>query len=133
MEVKCPAELRDLVYRTRKPRKAKERTPTGVPTKPDHILSDGKKASPVKNEVAEPVDPRVSVNDEKLPVVSQGGIPVKNIVPEENISMPADKASVSPATQVAAGAAQVAGDLGTSGKTGGIGGTRMDEPIVIDD
>ncbi|CAB3989155.1 metastasis-associated MTA3-like [Paramuricea clavata] len=134
MEVKCPAELRELVYRTRKPRKNKEKTPAEVPTKSDHIVNDGKKASPVKNnEVAEAVAPLFAVNDEKPPVISQGDVPPENIEPGENIDMPADKESVTPVGEVAAGAAQVAADSGTPGKTGGVGGTRVDEPIVIDD
>lgn len=119
MEVKCPAELRELVYRARKPRKAKEKSPT----KADHVVSDGKKATPIKNEVADGAAHLFP--DEKPPILSQSGVPHAG----ENIGVPAGKGSISPVVgQV------VAGDSGVPGKTGGsIGGTRVDEPIVIDD
>ena len=123
MEVNCPAELRELVYRARKPRKSKEKTPT----KSDHILSDGKTASPIKSEVVDGVASQVAMNDEK-PALTQEGVPLKSISPEENIGIPTEKGGVTPVGQPAAG--QVAGDLGTPGN---IGGRRVDEPIVIDD
>ena len=118
MEVKCPAELRELVYRARKPRKAKEKSPM----KSDHVVSDGKKATPIKSEVADGTAPPFS--DEKPPVVSHSGVPQAG----ENIGVPAGKGGISPVVgQV------VAGDSGVPGKIGSIGGTRVDEPIVIDD
>ena len=127
MEVNCPAEVRELVYRTRKPRKTKEKTPT----KSDHIVSDGEKPSPVKNEVVDAGSPQFPVNDEKPDekpaVVGQGGDPPRSITPEKNIGIATDKEAVTPVDQVASG------DSGTPGKIGGSGGTIVDEPIVIDD
>ena len=120
MEVKCPAELRELVYRARKPRKVKEKSPT----KSDHIVSDGKKSTPTQNEVAESTAPQIP--DEKPPGLSQSGEPQAG----ENIGLPVGKGGgISPVVDQV-----VAGDSGVpGGKAGSIGGTRVDEPIVIDD
>ena len=120
MEVKCPAELRELVYRARKPRKVKEKSPT----KSDHIVSDGKKSTPIQNEVAESTAPQIP--DEKPSNLSQSGEPQAG----ENIGLPVGKGGgISPVVDQV-----VAGDSGVpGGKAGSIGGTRVDEPIVIDD
>lgn len=144
MEVKCPPELRELVYRSRKPRKNKDKSPTRPSTKPDHIVSDGKATSSIKNELKVPEvgTPRIDVNDEKPPIISQGLVPPGSIGVQsgeaEDVGKPVDKAAVSPAaggTVLASGAGLAGGavDAGTHGKVGGIGGTNVDEPIVIDD
>lgn len=131
VEVRCPTELRELIYRVRKPRKAKDKTPMGTPTKSDHLLSDGKIASPVKSELAEAITPRINMNDENPPIKEQGITPPVAEV-AENIGLPANNGEVATAGHTDAGGALLSGP-DESGKQGGIGGANVDEPIVIDD
>lgn len=130
MEVKCPPELREIVYCSRKTRKPIEKSPAGAPTKPDHLVGDGEKAVPIKKEVPQVISPPAfSVNDAKPSLLNQTAVPFVSKTRRENIGLPADKVGVNPTEQVAAGNE---GDSGTPGKIG-TGGTRVDEPIVIDD
>lgn len=57
MEVKCSTELKELIFRSRKPKRGKAADLT-IPPNPDVVEVDGKMVSPVKGEI-KPVEPGV--------------------------------------------------------------------------
>ena len=152
MEVKCSPELRELIYRPKKSRKTKEKTPasnsesnrkTNPPVKQEVTLMETDESAVPKivavsgsSDVSQKPVAVVNSHDAEKPVADIEGKPVappgdqSSAVTASDKSTEAEKPGVPVATKVNGpeNAAIGAGSLGGGGKTSAVAGTSGGKP-----